>query len=238
MVSINKVIVFYVRYLMQIKQSNQVLYDRRRTATLLQSQNGSEGDIDSQFFYDEAEEERPQVYTDLDQEDDEADAVSEFRSDPSQITLKGKVKKINSLGMRKFKFLLDNIYMVYGAKSTFTEDQKNSSLVIENLVMSNTYFKQNIQRFNAVAPQHLEDAKKCRLNQFNKFGMAGVDIETCTIPLSTQTDNEDKMLQQTYGFDPETVGNQVPWMVSIVGTLYSCIDKQMHYIDKVFTSNP
>lgn len=240
MVSINKVIVFYVRYLLQIKQSNQALYDRRRTAALLKSQAGSEGEITSQFFYDEAEEERPRIYMDSDQEEEEADAASAFQADPSQILVKGPVKKINSLGLRKFKFLLDNIFMVYGAKSSFTEEQKNEPQTIETLVMSNSYFKQNIQRFNAVAPLHLDEAKRYRLNQFNKFGMAGVDIETCTIPLNTETDSEDKFagFQQMYGFDPETVGNQVPWMVSIVGALYSCIDKQMHFIDKVFTSNP
>jgi hypothetical protein len=27
-------------------------------------------------------------------------------------------------------------------------------------------------------------------------------------------------------------------MVSVVGNLYSCIDKQMHFVDKVFTSSP
>jgi Ca2+/Na+ antiporter len=35
MMAINKVIVAYVRYLLQIKKSSQTLYDRRRTAALL-----------------------------------------------------------------------------------------------------------------------------------------------------------------------------------------------------------
>ncbi len=79
--------------------------------------------MNSQYFYDEAEEDQPQIH--LEEFDEEDDAASVVQADPSQVLVKGPVKKINSLGVRKLKYLLDLINNVYGSRSQFTEDQKN-----------------------------------------------------------------------------------------------------------------